>query len=529
MSETMNNTYELDSQNGAIQESLIASGAENRERNANIVMAEAAAILAEKPEAALEVSKALETISAMNQKADEAESASESRSFVDYIKDKKANMSTGVKRTIAVGSAVLAFAGAGLAVNSSAEKVGTEPAAAAQDESRDTDEAESARDIADRENDRENVRDGDRDNNKVAAWRKTKTVEGGVSRMHSDSTRELKNNIHSIFDARAKQADHDDGMMSQLDKYTSENISADNMAEGVAFSAKGDRGYRQGVVNALNGRPATARTNATRKENLRYIERAMTAEDTRYVMDRVTGSFVNHGETVNDEIFAQDAYLSNVRVMKMQTKDGREVIFKAGGGSDGNKKICINILQRKNSAPETSTSTSTSTTTTTTETRQTTPSQDRTNKDEETPERRQDSEDNTQKDDSSTGKPDRTPETTTETTPEEETSTREEETPEKAEEKVDDEVIPGTQKDPNAGDQWGEGNAPATSGDTPHSEVYQPQEPAPAPAPPSSVTEGRPPAETGTGPAVVDPNGSATVPGTNNNQGQGGSVDPSNQ
>lgn len=96
------------------------------------------------------------------------------------------------------------------------------------------------------------------------------------------------------------------------------------------------------------------------------------------------------------------------------------------------------------------------------------------------------------------------------------------------ERKQDDGRLPGSgiPADQDKGTPDKEGTAPAQAGDSPADVPRQPQDPLPTPQQPSSETQNRPPAEEGQGPANPDPNGSATVPGTSNNQGQGGSVDP---
>lgn len=100
---------------------------------------------------------------------------------------------------------------------------------------------------------------------------------------------------------------------------------------------------------------------------------------------------------------------------------------------------------------------------------------------------------------------------------------------EPSEEKFDDGELPGDPGVPADQDR----GTPDVEGDTtpgvsPPHVPRQPQEPTPQPQQGESGG-GRGPAVEGTPPANVDPNGSAQVPGTNNNQGQGGSVDPNGQ
>lgn len=322
----------------------------------------------------------------------------------------------------------------------------------------------------------------------------TKELRGG--------NKTLKLNIRAIEKMDAKKVNHTGNGMNRVDAvFKPGELGPVNGAEALAFGINSSKGNATATYNALKNRDVTAELpkDISVEEAREYIFDKMAAKGTKFAVSTPTGTFMNHRQVGEDVLTAGAVQLDgNDEVLTMTLANGKMIRYKLFNNN------CINILTEIEQAPSAPGVPSTPgiegppstpgenppyiTTT------PGTPSID-------------------QPKTKTPGKPGKPGKPTEPGKPGQ---------PPKAPHKEDDGKIPGNpavEADQDKGTPDVAGNAPATPGVTK-------VEPAPAPQRPSSETENRPDAVEGQGPETVDPNGSANVPGTSNEEGKGGSVEP---
>ena len=350
-----------------------------------------------------------------------------------------------------------------------------------------------------------------------------KTVESAVDHLNVSSSAQrvniLEENMGKTYQLGLNNINK---KQNAIDANSTENEML--VAAGLAMASDNNEGnqYGKGAVNfnSKNNRDINAPTGLTRAQEESLNKKFMTSKNAKTYIDEDYDGFVENSSMTNGgEMKAIPTQFVNERVLIREVEGMGKLMFKVSRDSDG--KLCLNLVRPVNKeAPVTPpTSSQPERPTTPNVNIPVTPDQpEQPNK----PKKPVTPETPTKPEQPNKPKKPVTPETPPETPPEKPP----------AEEKYDDGVLPGNpdvpaDQDPGTPDV--EGNAPATPGHSPDHVPTQPQAPAPVPQAPSSEVENRPPAETGQGPVEVDPNGSAQVPGTNNNQGQGGSVDPNGQ
>lgn len=339
-------------------------------------------------------------------------------------------------------------------------------------------------------------------------WKEAGTVNAATVEMYNGTDARLKQQIKEIFNEAPKENSNLQGMMAHMRSFDAQTMTKTDMIQGAAFASAAQDAYRSGLYQAVKGNPALTPTDASKAEMLNGIEAAFTHKDTKFENVRVSGLFLNHGiNNESEDLFGQPLSAQNIRAVKVSLANGNVIYLKVGGGNDAAGVPCINILERMNTTAVDTPSIYT-------------PSGSGEQPPVVTPPAGPE-------DSPSAGTENPPADEKPTTEPEDEPSTGEDQPeqgdkPKPNNEKHDDGVLPGNpdvpaDQDPGTPDN--PGTAPASPGTSPPSVPRPPKPVVPAPTPPSSETGNRPPAKEGTGPDVVDPKGSGSVPNTGNEDG----------
>lgn len=193
----------------------------------------------------------------------------------------------------------------------------------------------------------------DRKANMAEAKNETKGVAGFVKTL--ETTKEnYKRNIHHIFDGAfgKKKLDHSStrsAMSSILQNFEAGKIGPRNGAEMLAMSAYSSPAFAAKLYNDLHNHKGTKLPEGvSQEEALASIERAMTLKDTKFVIARPDGTFMNYGQTTERGVFAAGLMQANGNheMIVMEAPGYNKVYVKTSNG-------CFNLLNRvKVSVPE---------------------------------------------------------------------------------------------------------------------------------------------------------------------------------
>lgn len=527
-----------------VSRAMGATGEEGRELKNSLIQSVALEAIRQNPENTEEIFKALDAINKMNAEVDAnaqvhtaapaAAAEPQRRSIREYLSDQKDNIKDNIsaktKRWTAVGATALALSG--LAVAGCSDETDTNKVNTGDPQAQEQKERERAPEAT--ETERENTPQKSEVN-----LDDLNTVKSAVDRLDVGYPLERRKVLQKHMGTNYKlELNNIDNMMNANDT----DLSTDEMlvAAGIAMGSDNREGtnYAKGAVNFIKGRDINASTGMSSQEEERYMERFMTSKNAKTSIDNDYDGLVKNGYMIDGgKMSAQSENFTNERVLVRSVEGMGTLRFKVT--RDENGKICLNLVrpvEEERSAPTPTSAPGVTTTrrptTFTTETTDRVTGRDK--KREIVREEEVVREKEVEKEQKQEKEVEKEKEVKQEKEIEKEKEVEKEVKKPVAKEKHDDGKLPGNPNvpadhDKGSGDQWGAGKAPAVPGNTPHPEVKQPQAPAPAPEAPSSVVENRPPAETGEGPAVIDPEGSAKVPGTSNEQGQGGAVDPNAQ
>lgn len=119
------------------------------------------------------------------------------------------------------------------------------------------------------------------------------------------------------------------------------NASTADVREGVLFSTVNSLQYRAGLWNMLHDKPYEAKIpdSVTPREQLDFVLDFLGEVKTENV--RVNGIYRNAAISLVEGRYAKPTAFRDVRMVNFE-HNGRSVLIKVGGGTDGNKDVCLN-------------------------------------------------------------------------------------------------------------------------------------------------------------------------------------------
>lgn len=167
---------------------------------------------------------------------------------------------------------------------------------------------------------------------------------GGASKVIKSDSNNIKNNIAAIFDSNEKiKLNHNKGAMSSvLREYAPGQIDPINAAEVTALSAESSDSYAAGLYNAMHNRhvEASLPKGVTVAQARDYIERVMTANGTKFSIEKPHGIFENHGMRGEHRFSAGDFNANGTITMFVITDaNGHKTYIKTSNE-------CFNILNK---------------------------------------------------------------------------------------------------------------------------------------------------------------------------------------